>query len=57
MSGAISASFTYNGNGNHVKATLGGVTTYYVGNHFEWRGSTSTMMRYYYAGGQRGAPA
>ena len=40
-------------NGNRVKATLGGVTTYYIGNHFEWRGSTSTMTRYYYADGQR----
>ena len=36
-----------------MRATLGGVTTYYIGNHFEWRGSTSTMTRYYYADGQR----
>ena len=32
---------------------MGGVTTYYVGNHFEWTGSTSTMIKYDYAGGQR----
>ncbi len=32
---------------------MGGVTTYYVGDHFEWTGSTSTMVKYYYAGGQR----
>ncbi len=32
---------------------LGGVTTYYVGTHFEWTGSTSTMVKYYYAGGRR----
>jgi hypothetical protein len=32
---------------------MGGVTTYYVGAHFEWTGSTSTMIKYYYAGGQR----
>jgi RHS repeat-associated protein len=29
------------------------MTTAYVGNHFEWTGSTSTMKKYYYAGGQR----
>ncbi|GEM_PF-3136472 len=32
---------------------LNGVTTYYVGNHFEWITSTLTMVKYYYAGGQR----
>jgi RHS repeat-associated protein len=45
--------FVYDGDGNRVKGTLGGVTTAYVGNHFEWTGSTSTMKKYYYAGGQR----
>ncbi|MEJ5312681.1 MAG: hypothetical protein WHX52_23195 [Anaerolineae bacterium] len=29
------------------------MTTYSVGVHFEWTGSTSTMVKYYYAGGQR----
>ena len=32
---------------------MGGTITYYVGNHFEWTGSTRTMVKYYYAGGQR----
>ena len=32
---------------------LNGVTTYYVGNHFEWTGNTSSMVKYYYAGSQR----
>ncbi len=32
---------------------LNGVTTYYVGAHFEWTGSASTMVKYYYAGSQR----
>ena len=53
MSGATSASFTYDGDGNRVKSVMGGVTTYYVGNYFEWTGSTSTMIKYYYAGSQR----
>ncbi len=39
--------------GTLVKSVLNGVTTYYVGNHFEWTGSTSTMIKYYYAGSQR----
>jgi len=52
-SGNIVATFVYDGDGNRVKATLSGVTTYYVGNYFEWTGSTSTMVKYYYAGGQR----
>jgi RHS repeat-associated protein len=51
--GATSASFVYDGDGNRVKSVLNGVTTYYVGNYFEWRGTTSNMTRYYYAGGQR----
>jgi hypothetical protein len=43
----------YDGGGNRIKGTLGEVTTYYVGSHFEWTGSVSTMKRYYYAGGSR----
>ncbi len=40
-------------NGNRIKSVLNGVTTYYVDTHFEWTGSTSLMIKYYYAGGQR----
>ncbi len=32
---------------------MGGVTTYYVGNYYEWTGSMTSMVKYYYAGGQR----
>ena len=53
MSGATSASFVYDGDGNRVKSVLNGVTTYYVGTHFEWTGSMSTMVKYHYAGSQR----
>jgi len=38
--------------GNRVKSVLGGVTTYYVGNYYEYVNS-STTKKYYYAGGQR----
>jgi RHS repeat-associated protein len=48
-----SATYAYDGDGNRVKATVGAATTAYVGNYFEWSGSTSTMVKYYYAGGTR----
>jgi len=53
VSGAASASFVYDGDGNRVKSTMGGVTTYYIGNYFEWTDYESTMVKYYYTGGQR----
>ncbi len=53
VSGAITASFVYDGDGNRVKGTIGTTTTTYVGNYFEWTGNTSTMIRYYYAGAAR----
>jgi RHS repeat-associated protein len=31
----------------------GGATTVYIGNYFEWKGSTSTMVKYYSAGAER----
>jgi len=48
VSGAVMASFVYDGNGQRVKGTVGGVTTTYIGNYAEWDGSSIT--RYYYAG-------
>jgi RHS repeat-associated protein len=53
VSGAASATFVYDGDGNRVKGVVGGVTTTYIGNYFEWTGSTDTMKTYYYAGGTR----
>ncbi len=50
VSGAATASFTYDGDGQRVKGTVGSTTTVYVGAVFEWSGSTSTMKRYYYSG-------
>jgi RHS repeat-associated protein len=51
--GTVIASFTYDGDGNRVKSVIGGTTTTFIGSHFEWSGSTSTMVKYYYAGGER----
>ena len=53
VSGAAAATFGYDGDGKRVKGTEGGTTTVYIGNYFEWKGSTSTMVKYYYAGAER----
>jgi hypothetical protein len=51
VSGAASATFVYDGDGNRVRATFGSATTVYVGNYYEKEGST--VRTYYYAGGAR----
>ena len=51
VSGAASASFVYDGDGRRVKATVNGVTTYYVGDYYEVSGGV--VKKYYSAGGQR----
>ncbi len=53
VSGSATASFVFDGDGNRVKSTAGGVTTVHIGAYFEWTGSTSTMKKYYSAGGAR----
>jgi YD repeat-containing protein len=53
MSGEVTASYAYDGDGNRVKETAGGVTRVFVGDYYEWTGSTATMKSYYYAGATR----
>ena len=53
VSGANTASFIYNGDGERVVSTVGGVVVVYVGEYFEWQPATTASIRYYYAGGQR----
>ncbi len=36
-----------------MKGTVGGVTTIYIGNSFEWVATPSTYTKYYYAGSLR----
>ena len=43
VTGAATATFYYDEDGNRVKGTIGGITTTYIGNYFEWTGSTGTM--------------
>jgi RHS repeat-associated protein len=53
VTGAATAQFTYNGDGQRVKSVEKGTTKVYIGNYFEWSGSVDTMKRYYYAGSTR----
>ncbi len=53
LSGGVTASYVYDGDGNRVKETTGSVNTVYIGAYFEWTGSTTTMKKYYSAGGTR----
>jgi RHS repeat-associated protein len=61
VGGSATAAFYYDGDGNRVKATVGGITTTYIGNpsvpsgqcYFEWVSDTSNMKKYYYAGSTR----
>ena len=45
------ATFIYDGDGKRVAQTINGVTTYFIGSHYEVTGSTVT--KYYFAGSQR----
>jgi RHS repeat-associated protein len=47
----MSAAFVYDGDGRQVKSTINGVTTLFVGAHYEVQGTTIT--KYYFAGPQR----
>ena len=51
VTGAATANFTYDADGRQVKSVVGGVTTYYVGQHYEKKGTTVT--KYYFAGTTR----
>jgi len=51
VSGAATASFVYDGDGNRVKSVVGATTTYFVGSHYETSGGVIT--KYYLAGGTR----
>jgi RHS repeat-associated protein len=53
VSGGATVAFLYDGDGNRVKGTVGSTTTIYIGNYFEWSGSSTTMKKYYYAGSTR----
>ena len=53
VSGAVIATFVYDGDGNRVKGTVSGTTTAYLGEYFEWTGSTGSMRKYYFAGSTR----
>jgi len=44
--GANTTTYVCDGDGNRVKKVAGGVTTYYVGNHYEV--TNGAALKYYY---------
>jgi len=56
ISGTVPTQYVYNADGTRVKKTVGGVSTYYVGNYYEITISPQDpplVTKYYYFGGQR----
>src|SRR4030095_16548237 len=51
--GAATATFVYDGDGQQVRGTGGGITTTYISNYYEWNTNTGLAKKYYYADGQR----
>jgi RHS repeat-associated protein len=49
----VMAIFLYDGDGRQVKATVNGVTTLYIGGHYEIKGNE--VSKYYFAGAARSA--
>lgn len=53
VSGTVTIAYVYDGDGNLAKKTVGGVSTVYVGKHYEKNTSTGYVTKYYYAEGRR----
>jgi RHS repeat-associated protein len=53
VSGATTAAFVYDGDGNRVKSTIGTQTVAYIGPRVEYNLTTNTMTRYYLFGSER----
>jgi len=51
INGAATASYVYDAVGNQVRATVGGLTTTYISNYYEWNGAAG--VKYYYACAER----
>jgi RHS repeat-associated protein len=51
VTGAATASFYYDADGKQVIGTVNGVTTYYVGQHYEKK--SGVVTKYYFAGAMR----
>jgi RHS repeat-associated protein len=53
VSGAAAATFGYDGDGKRVIGVEDSKTTVYIGNYFEWHGTITDTIKYYYAGTER----
>jgi hypothetical protein len=53
VSGAVTETFKYNGEGQRIIASQGMTTTVLIGNYFEWHGTVTDTVKYYYSGATR----
>jgi len=53
ITGTVTATYSYDGDGKRVKSSANGITTVYIGNYLEWNVSSGQMTKYYYAGQTR----
>jgi len=53
VSGDLSDSFVFDGDGNRVQATIGGTTITFSGNYYEWSVRTATLCYGVYTERQR----
>ena len=52
--GGTTTTYAYDGDGSRVKRSANGVTSYYIGNHYEVTvGGATSVLKYYYFGKQR----
>ena len=51
MSGGVTSSYVYDGDGNRVKETVAGVVRVFIGNYYEV--AAGVVKKYYYAGAMR----
>jgi RHS repeat-associated protein len=49
----VSETYKYTGDGQRIIATQGVTTTVYIGSYFEWHGTVTDTVKYYYAGATR----
>jgi len=53
VTGAVTETFGYSGDGQRVTATQGITLTVFIGSYFEWHGTITDSVKYYYSGATR----
>jgi len=53
VTGAVTETFKYSGDGQRVVVMQGITSTVFIGNYFEWRGTLTDSVKYYYSAATR----